>query len=368
MKSGIFCAVSGHGYGHLSQVAPIIDHLVLMEPELRIMVAGKLDPEVVKNFVRVGHSLDPLGRDVGLVQTDPLVVDLEATRASYIAMQGCWEELVDAEVAKLRAWSADLVVADIPCVTIAAAHKLNIPSVAIASLSWDHVIKAYFSLDDPDIRACWQRMRDNYAKATLALHPEPSIVGDTFPRCEKIPPLVSQARGRKQDLRRALGIGADDARPLIMVNLGGMPSNILPMENIAQENRYHWLFKETQLPIVDHVHCSDKMWQWPFGDVLASVDAIVSKPGYGIAIHSAAMGVPLLYVRRQQFPDEDPICQWLSKHSAALEIGAETFASGRWHAEIQRLLHTSFPLRPECNGAEKAAEKILGLLRARPIA
>ncbi|MBF0603153.1 MAG: hypothetical protein HQL07_05600 [Nitrospirae bacterium] len=362
MNGGIFCAVSGHGYGHLSQVAPILNHLGTLDPGLRIMVAGKLDRAVLEKFVRVPFSSDPGVRDIGLVQNDPLVVDLEATRLSYIAMQHRWEELVTAEMARLRAFNTNLVLVDIPCVTIAAAHRLNIPSVAIASLSWDHIIKAYFSLDDPINRGWWLRMRENYAKTTLALLPQPAIMGDTFPHYEVIPPLASPGRTRKGELRQALGIATEDERPLIMVNLGGMPSHTLPLEKIFQEIRYHWLFKETQLPSMDHVHAIHAIEPWPFEDILGSVNAVVSKPGYGTAVHSAVLGIPMLYVRRRVFPDEDPICTWLSEYGCALEIDAETFASGQWHIPLQTLFRQVPPPRPRCNGAEVAAKRIMELL------
>ncbi|MBF0347412.1 MAG: hypothetical protein HQL81_07065 [Magnetococcales bacterium] len=362
MKGGIFCAVSGHGYGHLSQIAPILDQLGTMNPDLRIMVAGNLDRGVVERFVHVRHEFDHGFRDIGLVQSDPMVVDLEATRFRYEAMQQNWEERVEAEMSRISAWSTSLVLVDIPCVTIAAAHRLGIPSVAVASLSWDHVIKAYFSLEDPAVMGWWRRMREHYAKVTLALHPEPAIVGDTFPRFEVIPPLVSRAQVRKESLRGALGIASDDRRPLVMINLGGMPSHAVPLEQIIQELRYHWLFKETELPSLNHVHSTTKVHQWPFEDVLASVDAVVSKPGYGTAIGAAAQGVALLYVRRGRFPDEDPICNWLSRNARAREIDTETFASGRWHEAMQSLFHLTPPSPPRCDGAVVAAERIVTLM------
>lgn len=362
MKKNIFCALSGHGFGHLSQLAPVINILGVTEPRPRIMVAGMLDRTVVERFVHVEFQLDASARDIGLVQSDPLIVDFKATYASYVAMQQNWDTLVEQEMAKLVSWSTDLVVADIPCVTIEAAHKLAIPSVAIASLSWDHVIKAYFPMDDPVVRGWWQRMRDSYAKTTLALFPQPAIGGDTFPNHETIPPLVTHGREKNKLLRQDLNLKSDDHRPLIMVTMGGLPSGSLPLDILAHENRCHWLFKESHLPQSDNFHSLETMNQWLFEDIFASVDAVVSKPGYGTATLSAALGIPMLYVRRGQFPDEDPICQWLAKHSVAMEIDNETFASGRWYDALQTLLRLPHPPVPRCNGAEIAAGKILELL------
>ena len=208
----------------------------------------------------------------------------------------------------------------------------------------------------------WRRMREHYAKVTLALHPEPAIVGDTFPRFEVIPPLVSRAHAHKEGLRSALGIATEDRRPLVMINLGGMPSHAVPLDRIIQELRYHWLFKENGLPALSHVHSTTRVHRWPFEDVLASVDAVVSKPGYGTAVGAAARGIPLLYVRRGQFPDEDPICRWLSRNARAREIDADTFASGRWHEAMQSLFCLAPPPRPRCDGAVVAAEKIIELM------
>ncbi|MBF0434393.1 MAG: hypothetical protein HQL77_03360 [Magnetococcales bacterium] len=362
MIKNIFCAVSGHGFGHLSQVAPILNHLGILDPELNIRVACSLDKELVARFIHVPHSVDTSVRDIGLVQSDPMVVDLAATRERYNDLQSHWQEMVHMEMVRLQDFAADLTLVDIPCVTIAAAHQLGIPSIAIASLSWDHVIKAYFSLDDSIGRGWWQRMRENYAKTTLALYPEPFIDGDTFPRFVRIPPLATLAEPRKKDLRQELGIQETDHRPLIMINLGGMPSQTVPMEQIFLEKRYHWLMKEHQLPPLEHLHGIGVVDHWHFENIVASVDAIVSKPGYGTCVNAVALGIPLLYVRRGRFPDEDPICTWLAQHACAMEIDTATFTSGKWHDAIESLLGMPHPPRPPCNGAEVAAARILTML------
>ncbi|MBF0110643.1 MAG: hypothetical protein HQL76_15850 [Magnetococcales bacterium] len=363
MKNAVYCAVSGHGFGHLSQVAPILNRLGPMVSGRRIVVAGHLDEGVVRNFIQVPHFFDFGARDIGLVQSDPMVANLAATRICYERLQRDWEGRVTAEMERLRFWSADLVIVDIPCVTIAAAYRLGIPSVAIASLSWDHILKGCFSLEDAEVREWWRRMRETYSRTTLALHPEPAILGDTFPRYAVIPPLVSQARGRRDELRRTLGISRKDDRPLIMINLGGMPSQTVPIGKIVLETRYHWLFKETVSSHPEgHVHGTPELSDWPFEDIQASVDMVVGKPGYGTAIETAARGIPLLYVRRGWFPDEEPICQWLSSHSRASEIGADLFSSGQWHDAITSLFSLAPRPLPRCDGAKVAVARILELL------
>ena len=54
-----------------------------------------------------------------------------------------FDEAVTSEVALLRQVEADLVVADIPPLGIAAATAAGIPSIALGNFTWDWIYSAY---------------------------------------------------------------------------------------------------------------------------------------------------------------------------------------------------------------------------------
>ncbi len=360
MKKRIWCAVSGHGFGHFSQIAPILERLAVRIPELTLHMAGSVSAVLLRKTLRMPFSLDSRPRDVGLVQRDPMTVDRAATAEALRALHGDWEHRLEEEKTALAAWSPDLVLADIPYLTIAAAADLGIPVVAVASLSWDHVLAAYFSLESAETHGWWQTMRQAYARATLALLPAPAILGDTFPVTESIPPITVRGRERRSELRQVLGLDPADRRPMVLVSLGGIPGRTAPVSALAREERFHWLLDVAVSTNPGHLHALDALSDWPFADVTASVDGMVSKPGYGTAVLTTANRIPFFYVRRYTFPDEPPICQWLERHARAVEMDRETFQSGAWYEALRELMARPVPPSIPMNGAERATEIILG--------
>jgi UDP-N-acetylglucosamine:LPS N-acetylglucosamine transferase len=96
-----------------------------------------------------------------------------------------------------------------------------------------------------------------------------------------------------------------------------------------------------------------------FKTLLASVDAIVTKPGYGTVVEAVALGLPVLYVRRYNFADEQPLVDFLMRYGRACELSLDDFMSGRWQTALDSLLAQT-PIRPvpSCSGAADAAKRL----------
>jgi UDP-N-acetylglucosamine:LPS N-acetylglucosamine transferase len=92
-----------------------------------------------------------------------------------------------------------------------------------------------------------------------------------------------------------------------------------------------------------------------FNDVLASSDALLSKPGYGSFVEAASAGVPLLYVGRPDWPESPALIEWLQGHGACREILHEALIQGNLANELAQLWNTSKPVPVVPNGAEQVA-------------
>ena len=51
-----------------------------------------------------------------------------------------------------------------------------------------------------------------------------------------------------------------------------------------------------------------------FSDILASVDVLLTKPGYGAFTEAACNGIPVLYVRRDDWPEQPYLVDWLEQY------------------------------------------------------
>ncbi|MBF0124438.1 MAG: hypothetical protein HQL60_03775 [Magnetococcales bacterium] len=370
----VWCAISGHGFGHAGQTAPVLRQLARRRPDLVLHLTTAVPAELLRIRLDSPFTLDPGSRDVGVQQKDALTMDLSATLAALHALHDHWEARLAAEQQLMRRWRPDLVLANIPYLTLAAAQALAIPTVALASISWDVILERSClpslqqdSEEQKTFMTWLATMRDAYRRVDLALLPEPALPGMPFERTQRIPPITTLGSGQPQLLRRDMGWQPDDPRPVLLVTLGGIAASTLPLATLVAERRALWLvdYEAAALPVVDHVAPLRRIrQQWSFPDIIASVDGVVSKPGYGLSVDCVMHQKPLLYVRRGWFPDEEPICHWLSRYGRVHELSVEQFATGYWLAPLQQLLQqdaTALP-RPRLDGAEVACEALLGLL------
>ena len=362
MSFRLLCTISGHGFGHLSQVAPLLHALAKRRPDLEIRVVSTLPQPLLARSLPGHFSFECRSQDVGLVQSDPMQVDRHGTVIALRSLHGAWQQRLDVEKQAMAAWQPDLLISDIPYLPIAAAADLGIPTLAIASLSWDAVLAAYFSRTDPEVASWWHDMRQAYACTTLALLPHPAIVADNpFPNTLCIHPLTTLGQRRNTQLRQILALSKEDNRAVILVTMGGIPTHNLPIAALAQEKRFHWLLDTpAAADYPEHLHGLDTLLsQWSFADVAASVDGIVSKPGYGMAIAAMAQQIPFLYLRRGIFPDEVVICPWLDGVGRCAELSAAVFYSGDWYAPLRQQLDRPRPPYPQVDGAQQGAACII---------
>ena len=98
----------------------------------------------------------------------------------------------------------------------------------------------------------------------------------------------------------------------------------------------------------------------PFTDLLASVDAVVTKPGYGTFCEAACNGTPVLYQRRQDgWPEQDCLIEWLHANARCLEIEEGDLASSRMPELLDALWRAPAPPVPIASGAAQAADLIV---------
>jgi hypothetical protein len=245
---------------------------------------------------------------------------------------------------------------------LAAAASAAIPGIALASLTWDHIVKAYFDLDAPKVHDWYQQIQEAYRLSTLALLPEPALVGQIFEQVKHIAPVYIPGQ-RKSIIRDQLGLKTDDTRALVLCSLGGIASANIPTEAMLKQRDFHWIVDmDRTLPPADHMHTIAQLADWPYRDILASVDAVIGKPGYGTAVEVAAHDLAFVYTRRGHFPDEPIISEWLDRHTRSLEISNADWFAGNFTQPLETLREK--PRKPGLafNGAEQAAEIISDFL------
>ena len=357
----LFVDLSAHGLGHLAQTAPVLQALRRRHPGLRLTLRSALPNARLR--ARLGDAFGTFthleaASDFGYVMHDATEIDLAASAAAYRAAHADWPARVAAETAFLADLAPDLVLSDVAYLPLAGATRAGIPAFGMCSLNWGELFAHFFAHEPwaPPIQA---QIDAAYAGATF-LRLTPAMPMPRLARSLDLPPVAVPGRARPAELRAALGCAADVY--LVLVAFGGF-AKALPLEDWPEQNGLRILIPglgQNPRPDVADPTTLD----FSFSDLLASVDAVLTKPGYGTFVEAACAGIPVLYLRRPDWPEQDALIDWLHANARALEIDAATLARGTLAPALQRLWQQAPRPRPEADGTARVADLLSAALSA----
>jgi hypothetical protein len=349
----LLTAITPHGFGHAAQVAPVLNALRRRLPGVRLTLLTRLPPAFLRGRVQGDFDLVNEAPDFGLVMKSALDIDLDASAIAYRQLHCDWDTRLERETERLRRLAPDLVLADVPYLTLAAAAQAGIPALALCSLNWADIYRHYFA-EQPEAPVVLAHMQAAYRSARAFLCPEPSMPMRFLDNCISIAPVAAVGRARPAALRARLPDSAA-AKRVILVAPGGVDSRF-PMEQWPADQGIHWLVSahwQVRHPDVS----SYQDTQLSFTDLVASCDAVLGKCGYGTVAECVANATPLMYIPRPDWPEEATLLNWLEKHRAALAVDSPRLESGRF-ADLLEPLASLQVVRCEPDGARQAAQRI----------
>lgn len=337
-KPHLLVAISSHGFGHLTQIAPVVNQLRQLIPDLRLTIRAKFPEDQIRKRILNPDALQYAADDFGMIMRDALTLDIPASLTAYQKFHADMPAKVERLAQDLKEQKVDVVLSDIPYLTLAAAQKAGIPSIALCSLNWADILE--YSLNqlhpsDPSSLAIVNEIREIYQKADHFLMPAPSMAMPLLNNTLPIGPVCDPGVDRRDTLNK----NKNDL--LVLVGMGGMP-----FELNADNWPTHTLGKSVHYIIADHIASrslhpyliAESQTNLTYADLVASVDLIITKPGYGMFAEAAAAGVPVLYVERLNWPEADALTSWLQSVAHCTEISTDALHRGDFAKEMQQLL------------------------------
>ncbi len=374
--------ISGHGFGHASRSIEVINELLARWPGLSIIVRTTAAKWLFERTIRLRtgtFQYHHVECDTGIVQVDSLHLDVDETVRRARAFMSTFEERVAAEAAFLTDQSANLVVADIPPLGIAAARRAGLPAVALGNFTWDWVYSSYQGTDD--IVAA---IGLAYAGANLALRLPMHGGFSTFATIEDVPFIARRSARAPSDTRHALGLPLDER--LALVSFGGYGLEGLDLDALSRLHGYVALVSGSSGRSFGSIVRNDRSGRsfativrqgslmpvderamyaagFRYEDLVRAVDVVVTKPGYGIIAECLANDTALLYTSRGPFIEYDVLVAAMPRFLRAAYIDHADLLAGRWAPHLAALVAQPDPAeRPATDGAEVAASVLLEMI------
>jgi hypothetical protein len=362
--------ISGHGFGHASRDIEIINTLgPHLPPRFRVLLRTAVPRWLFDRTLTTPVTLVEGECDTGVVQVDSLRLDEAATAREAAEFYSTFDQRVAREAALLRAHDTRLVIADAPPLACAAAAAARIPSVVLSNFTWDWIYSGYaeqFASTAPDVIA---RIAMAYATAAAGWRLPLHGGFDTIDTVVDLPFVARQGRpehGREGTLA-ALRIPAE--RPVVLSSFGGY--GIRGFDHATLDCFDAWTVvitgREPNAPLppgvtyVNEAELYDARLRYE--DLVAAVDVVATKPGYGIISECIANDTAMLYTSRGKFREYDVMVREMPRFLRCLFLDQQALLAGRWRAALDRVMALPAPPeRPRTDGAQIAARMIAATL------
>lgn len=364
--------ISGHGFGHASRQIEILNALApLIRDRYDILVRTAAAQWLFDRTLRGGVTFLPGECDSGIAQIDSLRLDEAATITAAREFYAPVHQRIESEAALLRERSAALVISDAPPLACAAAAAAGVPSIVISNFTWDWIYEGYgrgFGQEAPNVLPF---IREAYARAAAGWRLPMGGGFGTFESVADLPFVARHATRSRAGVIAALGLPS--SRPLVLSSFGGYGLNDFDVSSLDCLGDWTVVVTEPASPkrakaraeaglaFVDERRIYENGMRYE--DLVAAVDVVATKPGYGIISECVANGTAMLYTSRGHFPEYDVMVREMPRVLRCAYIDQASLLAGRWRAALDTLMSSPPPAeRPATNGAEIAASRIAEML------
>lgn len=343
--------VTGHGYGHAIRTAQILKALPVKLPViLRTVVPERLFAEEVPGRA---FTYAPAEFDCGCLQSDSVTVLPRATLDRYAELAAQNSARLSDEVVFLRQNHIRAVVTDIPSFPLRAAHEAGIPGYAVANFTWHDIYKEY--AETAADNALLAEMEREYGLATRAfLTPLATpTVAAPFSHIQRVPLVARQGRNIRARLT------AETNLALLYLGPWGMD---VDWSRVGEIDGWTFLTYDPPAQPQPNIFILDRA-TWPYADVAASVDVVISKAGYGTVTECIANGVPLIYIPRTAFAEYEALVSGMTRWGGGIPLSETAFRAGHWLDVLQLAVQTSIKADAYAvNGAQIIADQFAAIL------
>jgi hypothetical protein len=370
VNGGVAFYISGHGFGHASRQVEIVNAFGARNPGTPILLRTTAASWLLERTIHVPFDLDDRPVDTGIVQIDSLHLDAEQSMLRAREFYATFDARAEEDARRLRARGVRLVISDAPPLGCEAAALAGIPSFVVSNFTWDWIYAEYREHLHvaPEVIPTIQRA---YRRADGAWRLPMHGGFDTFSDVIDVPFVARHADPAlsREDVLSALRLPLD--RRIALASFGGHGAANLPLDRLDCLD--DWTVVVTGRPQdecrdggpVRIVSDQDTYERGiAYVDLVNAVDAVVTKPGYGIISECVAQQVPMVYTPRGRFAEYDVMVREIPRVLRWAFLDSESLTAGRWRAALDAAVTASEPPEhPRTDGAGVVADMMAACLR-----
>jgi hypothetical protein len=348
--------LTAHGYGHAVRTSTICNEI---SEKVRLIFRTTIPEKFFHEEVKRPFKYLPGQFDCGCIQRDSVTIDKRETLQAYRAIAEKNTARLDAEVKFCREQGVDGIVSDITPFAFEVARRAGIPSVAVANFTWFDIYEPYVR-EYPSFVPVLEKMRRQYQMASLLLELTPSTGMSYFGNRVKISPVAKPGRNRGGELKKHLGLEEDRRIGLIYVGELGMEN--IRWGDLAKFRGWDFVGIYPLPGTSANYHLMDKK-SFPYEDLVASAEVMVTKIGYGVVSQGLVNGTPLIYLPREDFAEFSVLERGVQEWGHGYRLSKEDYQALKWQDVLEEVSKKGRPNPVPSEGGKICAREIENFIR-----
>ncbi|MCS6958753.1 MAG: glycosyl transferase [Pseudanabaenaceae cyanobacterium SKYGB_i_bin29] len=353
--TGLYVAISGHGFGHTTRTCSIVAAVQHFLPDLPVTIVTTSPQWLIDSYVTQPYHYRPVRLDVGVVQRDGLQMDKTATLAKLKELLTQQQELVAQEAAYIQSQGINLVFADIPPLAIAIARSVGIPCWLSSNFGWDLIYQDWVA-ELPDFQEIVEWIQDLYRQVDLLLRQ---------PFCEAMPVFrnridVGLTGGTPKfspaEIYEKLQLSPD--RLAVLISFGGLGLQAIPYDNVMNYPDLQFITFDQAAPNLANLLVLAGRNIRPV-DIMPICDVVITKPGYSTIAEACRLQRGIVCLTRSDFAEGKYLLAGVRNYMRHHIIEPEDFYHGKWEFLCSHFTPPRLTDPPAGGGEWTIAQKIV---------
>ena len=352
----IYLAITSHGFGHAVRAATVAEKLRQLRPDIALNIVTVAPEWLLKSYLKGEFVYRQRVFDVGVIQSDSLTMDREATLAKMQAIISQQDEIIAEEAQYIKDHNIGLILADIPALAAPIARAAGIPCWMMSNFGWDFIYRDW-GAEFLEIVA-W--IENYYGQCDRLFRLPLAEPMSAFTHITDVGLTGSKPQFTNDELRSKFNLTAPTDKT-VLLTFGGLGLQSIPYENLNQFADWQFITFDRNAPDLPNLlKISDRTLR-PL-DFMPICGRVFSKPGYSTFSEAMCCDTPIVSLTREGFAEAEVLLNGMQDYSQHQIVTTDEFFTGDWSFLHQPLLspRQSKPLAK--NGATTIAQQISNYL------
>ena len=359
-KRNLYVATTDHGFGHTTRTAAVVAEIQALAPEIGIIMVTTAPQWLLRQYLTNDFIHRKCALDVGVIQSDSLTVDKRATLQQLIELRSQEEAIVAKEVEFIGNHQVDLVLGDIPPLSVKIAHEAGIPCWMTSNFGWDFIYRDWGSQFNDMSDWITQLYRNCDHLLRIPFH-EPM---KAFSKVTDVGLTGGVPRHSSDALKARFEIN-ETAKQRVLLTFGGGGVNQIPYQNLHSFPETQFITFDQDAPSISNLlKITDT--QYKPVDFMPLCNCVISKPGYSTFAEVSRLNIPVVSITREDFAESRPLLEGIKSQVPHRILEPDEFFRGNWQFLNKPLTQPTQPHNLSTEGNKEVARAVVNYFSGLP--